>query len=215
MDGASSSTIATTSPPSDKPIILLLSLAAEFSFNSQYASLINTLSERTQLKKAKTAAGAIRFLEANTPRAIMITDQGVTQPANKAVIDKIIAYVRGGGLAIIGLHFPSQTTGPAFKALFRSFGLPWEPAETSSREFRFNVGCELPSGATPIAVKPYTMKALLIKNALPREKIIVPVNTSMQVAVAGAKVGEGSVVYAGGVEPGETSDTVILSLCGL
>jgi hypothetical protein len=147
--------------------------------------------------------------------AIIITDQGLTQPANKAVIEKIIDYVRGGGLAIIGLHFTKVTNGTAFKAFFRNFGLPWESADCCSREVRFNVGCELPTGATPLAVKPYTMKALLIKNALPREKIVVPVESSAEVAVAGAKVGEGFVIYAGDVEPGENSDTVILSLCGL
>jgi hypothetical protein len=59
------------------------------------------------------------------------------------------------------------------------------------------------------------MKALHVKNALPREKIIVPVDTSSQAAVAGAKVGEGFVVYAGDVNSEESSDRVILSLCGL
>ena len=116
---------------------------------------------------------------------------------------------------MIGLHFPNFITGAAFKAFFRNFGLPWESADLCSREFRFNVGCELPAGATPIAVKPYNMKALHVKNALPREKIIIPVDNSTQVAVAGAKVGEGFVVYAGDVSPGENSDRVILSLCGL
>ncbi|KAG0645183.1 hypothetical protein D0Z07_9237 [Hyphodiscus hymeniophilus] len=215
MDGPTSSTIATLSEPSDKPTILLLSLAAEDLFNSRYAHLINSLNERAQLKKAKTTAGAARFLESNTPKAIIITDQGLTQPANQGVIEKVITYVRGGGLAIVGLHFPSHITGPAFKAFFRRFGLPWEPAELTRREVRFNVGCELPSGATPIAVKSYTTKVLHVKNALPREKIIVPVNTSTQVAVAGAKVGDGFVVYAGDVEPGENSNMVLLSLCGL
>ena len=43
----------------------------------------------------------------------------------------------------------------------------------------------------------------------------MPVESSAQVAVAGAKVGEGFVIYAGDVDPSENSDTVILSLCGL
>lgn len=116
---------------------------------------------------------------------------------------------------MVGLHFPNFTNGPAFKTFFRNFGLPWESADLSSKEFRFNVGCELPTGATPIAVKPYSMKALHVKNALPREKIIVPVDSSTQAAVAGAKVGEGFVVYAGDINPSENSDRVILSLCGL
>ena len=67
--------------------------------------------------------------------AIIVTDQGLTQPANKAVIEKIINYVRGGGLAIIGLHFTRLTNGAAFKAFFRNFGLPWESADCCSKEF--------------------------------------------------------------------------------
>ena len=58
------------------------------------------------------------------------------------------------------------------------------------------------------------MKVLHVKNALPKEKIIVPVDTSTQAAVAGAKVGEGFMVFAGDVNQEEDSDTVILSLCG-
>jgi hypothetical protein len=215
MEAASQSTVATTAPPSDKPTLLLLSLAAEDYFNQQYASLINALNDRTNLKKAKTSVGAIRFLESNIPSAIIVTDHGLTQPANKAVIEKIITYVRAGGLVIVGLHFPQFTNVAAFKSFFRNFGLPWEAADYTSNQFRFNVGCELPKNATPIAISPYRMKALHVKNALPREKIIVPVERQAQAAVVGAKVGEGFVVYAGDVNSGDESDRVILSLCGL
>jgi len=215
MDTSSQSTVATTDPPSEKPTILLLSLAASDSFNQQYASLINALNDRTNLKKAKTSAGATRYLDSNTPNVIIVTDQGLTPSANKAVIEKIITYVRAGGLVIVGLHFPQFTNGAAFKAFFRNFGLPWESADYTNGQFRFNVGCELPNNATPIAVSPYNMKALHVKNALPREKIIVPVDKQPQAAVVGAKVGEGFVVYAGDVNPGKESDRVILSLCGL
>ena len=215
MDTSSQSTVATKTPPSDRPTILLLSLAAEDYFNQQYASLINALNDRSNLKKAKTPAGAIRFLESNAPSAIIVTDQGLTQSTNKVVIDNIITYVRAGGLLIVGLHFPQFTNGAAFKSFFRNFGLPWESADYTSNQFRFNVGCELPKNATPIAVPPYSMKALHIKNALPREKIIVPVDKQVQAAVVGAKVGEGFVVYAGDVSAGDESDRVLLSLCGL
>ena len=215
MDASSQSTVATTTSTSDNPTILLVSLAAEGDFNQQYASLINALNDRTNLKKAKTSAGAIRFLESNAPSAIIATDQGLAQPANKLVLDKIITYVRAGGLVIIGLHFPQFTNGPTFKAFFRNFGLPWESAGYTTNQFRFNVGCELPKNATPITVSPYSMKALHVRNALPREKIIVPVDKQMQAAVVAAKVGEGFVVYAGDVNSGDESNRVLLSLCGL
>jgi hypothetical protein len=64
-------------------------------------------------------------------------------------------------------------------------------------------------------VKPYDMKVLHVKNALPSEKIIVQDEKSTQAAVAGAKVGAGFVIYAGDVNPGDNSVRIILSLCGL
>jgi hypothetical protein len=215
MDTSSQSTVVVASSSSEKPTILLVSLAAVDSFNSQYASLINTLNERTNLKKSKTAAGTARFLESNTPDAIIITDQGLTRAEGKTVIEKLATYVRAGGLVIVGLHFPQYSSGPAFKAFFRNFGVPWEAADLATHQVRFNVGSELPGKATPIAISPYTAKVLLVKNALPREKIVVPVERQVQAAVVGAKVGEGFVVYAGDTNPGPEADQIILSLCGL
>ncbi len=59
------------------------------------------------------------------------------------------------------------------------------------------------------------MMPLHVKNPLLRENITVPVDNQAQATVVGAKVGEGYVVHAGDVNPGEESDRVILSLCGL
>jgi len=74
----------------------------------------------------------------------------------------------------------------------------------------------MPKDATPTALKQWGMKVLHVKNALQKEKIIVAVDTQMQAAVVGAKVGEGFVAYTGDVNSWEESDTVILlSLCGL
>lgn len=96
MDPPSSSTVVTRAPPSDKPIVLLLSLAAKNHFNQQYAPLINTLNERTT-EKGQNCCRRDTIPRIHTPSAIIITDQGFTQPYNKAVIEKIIAYMWPAG----------------------------------------------------------------------------------------------------------------------
>lgn len=68
--------------------------------------------------------------------------------------------------------------------------------------------------ATPIVLKQWGMKVLHVKNALPKEEIIVPADNQTQAAVVGAQVGEGFLVYSGDVNSGE-SDSVILSLGGM
>lgn len=87
--------------------ILLLCLEAQSFFDDSYASLLNHLSNSSQLKRARSAKGAIRYIEANNPNVIIVTDQGLALPENKPVLDKILAYLQTGGLVIVGLHFPN------------------------------------------------------------------------------------------------------------
>lgn len=101
--------------------ILLLSLNAQSFFDQSYDSLINHLSNASSLKRAKTAAGAIRYLGANNPNVIIVTDEGLVLPENRLVLDKLLAYVQNGGLAIVGLHFPNFTPMDKFdKYIFNS-----------------------------------------------------------------------------------------------
>jgi hypothetical protein len=88
----------------DRPEILLLSLAFQSFLDELYSSLINNLYRSAQLKCAKTASSTINYLEANNPRAILVTDEGLTKTKNRVVRKKVVLYVRDGSLVIIGLH---------------------------------------------------------------------------------------------------------------
>lgn len=215
----------------DRPEILLLSLSFQDFFDESYSSLIDSLYKSAHLKRAKTAGAAIQYLEANNPRSILVTDEGLTKKKNKAVLDKVVSYVHNGGLAIAGLLFPSYTKKDVLDNFFtKSFGLPWQHGDYHRSDFRFNPSCSLPTGVASTSLPaPYSMKALHVKNARPHEKIFIPTANAKtqshvfppesvdqdQAAVVGAKVGTGYFVYVGDVNGEKGSDKIVLALLGL
>jgi hypothetical protein len=213
-----------------KPEILFLSLAMQSFLDDSYSSLVNQLSEKAHIKRAKSPTGAINYLTTTTPRAIIATDEGLTKSSNAAVLEKVLSYIQNGGLMIIGLHFPNFTAMDVFDRFFQTLGLPWKHGDYHRTSFRFNPSCTLPNGMNSASFPgPYSMKVLHVKNAKAQEKIFVPVPGGMtqsavfppayvdqaQAAVVGAKIGEGYLVYDGNVNPEEGQVKVILALCGL
>jgi hypothetical protein len=213
------------------PEILLLGLSFQDAFDKTYAPLIRGLVKSSQLKRIKSAPSALLHLEVNNPKVIIVTDQGLTEPDNAAVLAKVLSYVQSGGLVIIGLHFPDFVDIDAFNKLFtQDFGLPWKRGDYHLADFQFNPNCTLPtSAARDLLPPPYTMKVVHIANARPHEKIFVPVpgGTTLshvfppgptgqeQAAVVCAKMGSGFLAYVGDVNAEDESNDVILSLCGL
>jgi len=214
----------------NQPDILLLSLAFQSYFDETYASLIDKLSILSRLKRAKSISGAINYLDANNPKAILVTDEGLTETENRVVRERIVSYVRKGGLIIVGLHFPNFVTMDAFDGFFNeTFDLPWTRGGYDRTDFQLNHSSSLPSGITKNGLPgPYSMKALRVNNARPHEKIYIPVEDAMtqslvfpasyvnqaQAAVVGSKIGDGYLVYIGDVNAEKGSFDVILSLCG-
>ncbi|KAF7113820.1 hypothetical protein CNMCM5793_004875 [Aspergillus hiratsukae] len=220
----------------NRPEILLLSLDYLEFLDDVYASLLDKLAKSARVKRVKTANAALRYLDDNNPRAIIITDQGLTDCSHHEVLRKVQTYIRYGGLAIIGLHFPNSVTWDVFGSFFAfGFGLPWKPADYTRNNFNVNPSCVLPEGvkSSLLPVPPYT-KVLHVKGARPHERILVPVTypdsesisssegiseeeneDEIQAAVTGARLGSGYLVYCGNVNPEEAIDRIILSLCGL
>ena len=73
---------------SEQPEILLLGLALQSFLDQVYSSLIDSIDKVPQLKRAKSSIGAIRYLEANNPKTILVTDKGLTKPTNRAMLEK-------------------------------------------------------------------------------------------------------------------------------
>ncbi|PQE31256.1 triacylglycerol lipase protein [Rutstroemia sp. NJR-2017a WRK4] len=198
----------------NRPEILLLSLVCQPWFDESYSALIDKLHESAKLKRVKAVDAAIRYLDGNNPAVVLVTDEGLTDPENKAVLEKLVSF----------------TTMDAFDDFFGAFDLPWKRGDYHRTDFEFHPSCVLPAGATPSSFPaPYSMKVLHVRNAQPREKIFIPVPDAQsqshvfapafvdrtQAAVVGATLGNGYLAYIGDVNAEAESNRVLISLCGL
>lgn len=212
---------------SKRPEILLLCITPTDYLGDRVEPLLKRLRECANVKHATTIDEALRGLEAN-PKVVIVADEGVTIPVNRLVVEELEEYMRRGGLAIFGFCFPGFVTKDRFRGLFRvRIGLPWIIGNKERTRFEFNPECTLPAGTEAISLPTlYSMEAVFIKNARPKEKIYIPVKGAMtertlpepvdqtQAAVVGAKVGDGYVAYCGDTNPGKELEQVILALCG-
>lgn len=215
----------------ERPEVLLLSLEVESAAAKVFQPLFDTLHELAQVTRIKTKAGAIKYLETKKkPRSILISDHGLTRAKNQQLLDRVVSYVRSGGVVVVGIQFPSFVTMGPFNRFFgeEGFGLSWRHGSFHRSEFQFNPACTLATDMAPGSFPaPYNMKALHVQNAPLHEKIYVPVAKAVtqfhfldpepvdqaQAAVVGSKVGDGHVFYVGDVNLEESSRMIILRLC--
>lgn len=214
--------------------ILLLSLAAPKSFDESYSCLLDDLSLLASLKRAKSAHGAIRYLEQHQPRAVIIANEEIVEGKHKAVLDIIKVYIHQGGLVLIGLHVPNFVEWPALGEFFeKEFGLPWKAGNFTISAADINRTSPLPPIVKgDLLPTSYSAKALHILHARPYEKILIPKYEydhfeervpmepavyldQVQAIAVGTRVGEGYLMYLGDVNPGKEFDQMILSLCGV
>lgn len=213
----------------NKPEILLLSLSYIDFFDETYASLLNRLLEVFHVKRVKNATAALRELSNSTFKVIIITDEGLTEPANREVLAKVKTYIEGGGLAIVGLHFPNFITLDRMDGFFKEFDLPWKRGDYRRTIFQFVPSSIFPTSLNLASVpEPYSMKVVHIANARTQEKIFVPTPGALtqirvfppghvdesQAAVTGARIGRGDLVYCGDINGEAESTVLIMALCG-
>lgn len=74
---------------SERPKTLLLSLAFRYFFDEHYSPLIDSLDCDVEIKRAKKPDASIRYLEANIPNVIIITDEGLSMHKSDVILNKI------------------------------------------------------------------------------------------------------------------------------
>ncbi|KAI9820778.1 MAG: hypothetical protein M1827_005149 [Pycnora praestabilis] len=174
-----------------------------------YAGLIKTLCDGSRVQRVKTPKTAIRYLNRNTPHAVVITDEGITASKHHRVLDKVLTYVRGGGTLVIGLHFAMLITPGVFNNFFvLDLGLPWTVGMQTRTNFVINTSVLVPEAVFQVPL-PTTcnMNALLVKNVPSKDQIFVPVfgppeKTEIdwdQAGVAATRIGVGYVAYIGDI----------------
>jgi hypothetical protein len=80
-------------------------------------------------------------------------------------------YIEGGGLAIVGLHFPKFITLSGMNEFFKAFDLPWKRGDYHRTSFQFVPSSTFPASLNLASVPtPWSMKVLHIANARTQKK---------------------------------------------
>jgi hypothetical protein len=212
-----------------RPRIFLLSLDKQPFFDDIYTRLIDAIASKATIQRASQPSSALTYLSTKTPTAIIITDPGITKAAHSAVLEKVISYVRSGGIAIFAGQFSSFIRPNNLDRHFRShWNLPWEFGDYHRTTVHLNQRVrQLSKLALPAA---YSVKAVFLKNVAPDAALYLPSMDSVteshvfpsepvedreQTPVAFTAVGEGWLGYVGDVNTETESDAVILAMCGL
>ncbi|KAJ6500741.1 hypothetical protein C8R45DRAFT_1210468 [Mycena sanguinolenta] len=104
--------------------------------------ILSGLREVADVTRVKSKSKAFKLLSQEDVAGIFITDAGITEPHNANLLAKIVAYVRGGGTAVIGGSFQLleghkrvDITPARLEAFFhKGWGLPWKMGSQHPRE---------------------------------------------------------------------------------
>ncbi|OAQ67670.1 triacylglycerol lipase [Pochonia chlamydosporia 170] len=195
-----------------------------------YATLLAALRSKAELQRAENSTSAITLLSQRPePLAVLITDEALTLGASISVWESVLAYVRGGGTAIVMGHFPSFARLNNVEPFFSRAGLPWGAGSYHRTTLALNQSAVGVANAQKLPQK-YSQKAVFVKNVAPEDmwyntdndsvvESLVFAPTSAKVvgvtAVALANIGEGKLGYVGDVNAEEGSNAVVLAMCGL
>lgn len=204
---------------------MLLSLADQPWFDKMYKRLFVALSDRAQVMRARKAPAAIRYLENNQPTAIFVTDHGLTERKNAAVLKLVKDYVFNGGRLVIGGNFTNYVRPSKMGPFFRdTFNLPWESGTYNREVVSLNTAAAMmmyPSRELPSR---YSQKALYARNVDAAAALYLhsydddgfgAAKPTVEAPAAWAPVGRGRVGFIGDVNAEEETDAVVLAMCGL
>lgn len=95
------------------------------SFEKMYGDLIEKLKIFARRQRVSGPDDAIDYLSKNTPKAILVTDSGLTE--HSVVLNKVLSYVRGGGTGIFCCQFSIFISPKDFNLFFsEKLKLDWE-----------------------------------------------------------------------------------------
>lgn len=221
---------------STKPVILILSVDEKWmqdmcEENGIFGAGLNALLQHADLKRARTANGALSYLDKNTaPDGILVTDPGMARPGNEPLLDRVVAYAKAGGTVVMSYCFSSNIRMDDMADFWgRAWGLPWEPASYHRTDLALNRSASTLTGQVAALHGAYSQKALCLKKVqrehawyLPTEdsytqSAVFPperVNQS-ETAVAFAPLGRGRVGYTGDVNMEVGTQMVVMRMFGL
>ncbi|KAK3361507.1 hypothetical protein B0T24DRAFT_641736 [Lasiosphaeria ovina] len=209
-------TSITESLPSDvisntDPYILALCFDFEELFDDSFKRLASKLTAKAKMVRATTPNAALAQLKQQPlPSIILVGDGAITR--EKKVRERVIELLRDGVTVVLAGFFSSMVSEGQFNRLFAEIGLPWVRGSYTREDVSLRrdvVGSRLASRLP----SSHSQKALFAKNVAPSAAWYAM--DSGQAAFAFAKVGAGHLGYIGDVNGVESSDTVVLAMCGL
>ncbi|KAI7780063.1 hypothetical protein LA080_000076 [Diaporthe eres] len=221
-----------------KPVILILSLGEKWMQDmcddpTSFGAGLDDLLQHADLKRARTARAALSYLDKNAaspPGGILVTDPGVAQPGNKALLDRVVAYARAGGTVVMSYCFSSNMRMDDLADFWRqAWGLPWAPGSYHQTDLALNESASTLRGQGAALHNVYSQKALCLKKVqrehawyLPTEDsftqsvVFAPESVSLnETAVAFAPFGQGMVGYTGDVNMEVGTQKVVMRMFGL
>jgi hypothetical protein len=213
------------------PVIFAFSLgdpSQQAILQDVHGRLMDKIARKAVLKQAGNTQEALDLVNGdNRPKAIFVTDPGITTTKNDIVSDKLVDFARNGGIVVLGGLFSSSIRPSDLRRYFKKWDLSWKDGSYH----RTTVALNQTAGGVPRSELPssYSQKALFLANVdsnaawyLPTESSVVesrvfppgPVATS-ETPVAFTKVGNGWLGYIGDVNAEEDTDAVVLGMLGL
>lgn len=200
---------------------------------TSFGAGLDDLLQHADLKRARTAKAALSYLDKNAaspPGGILVTDPGVAQPGNKALLDRVVAYARAGGTVVMSYCFSSNIRMDDLADFWRqAWGLPWAPGSYHRTDLRLNESASTLKGQVAALDKAYSQKALCLKNVEREHAWYLPTKDSFtqsavfapervnqnETAVAFAAFGQGMVGYTGDVNMEVGTQKVVMRMFGL
>lgn len=206
-----------------------------------FLRILKKLQEVAIVQEAWSSQEALDLLEQDkAPKAIFITDPGITDPENKEVSTQVVEYVRNGGTAILGLGFSSNVKPADFQEyMSEQWDLPWKLHSYNREDWAINITASGP----PSSQWMHGLQALYRERCVNIDKVapiarwytLAPdpydpddyenedewraatakMAPKTQTPVAFASVGKGRLGYTGDVNQHESTDAVILAMLGL
>lgn len=87
--------------PLVKPFVLLLSLENQDFFAEIHTHVLTALQDKLEVVQALRHQDALKHLSSPALAGVFVTDPGIVQVKASAVVNKLVAYVKNGGSAVI------------------------------------------------------------------------------------------------------------------
>ncbi|RDW57401.1 hypothetical protein BP5796_12851 [Coleophoma crateriformis] len=193
--------------------VLALCLEEDSLVNAVHGNLISLIASKATMERATTQRATLSMLHQQPPPSIiLILDGALTR--QRRVWEHVIDHLRHGATVVLAGCFSSLVSPGQLNGFFAKLGLPWEMASYNRTKVNLRsnaVGGHLTNRLPPT----YSPKAVFVKNVERSAAWYTSSDNSSETAAAFTKVGNGKLGYIGDVNGEQSSEVVVLAMCGL